>query len=93
MTGSRPGTWRIAAANGLQNAGDQIANAKTGLPWLLHQLGPGFLVGLLVTGLVSGGPAMPGGGWALLLLAAIGAAGVLAATALPEVSDRASRDG
>ena len=49
--------------------------------------------GLLVTGLASGGPAMPGGGWALLLLAAIGAAGVLAATALPEVSDRASRDG
>ncbi len=32
MTDSRADTWRIAAANGLQNAGDQIVNAKTGLP-------------------------------------------------------------
>lgn len=49
MTDSRADRWRIAAANGLQNAGDQIVNAKTVLPWLFHQLGvPGFLVGLLV---------------------------------------------
>ncbi|WP_448852147.1 MFS transporter [Corynebacterium sp. 335C] len=49
MTDSRADRWRIAAANGLQNAGDQMVNAKTVLPWLFHQLGvPGLLIGLIV---------------------------------------------
>jgi hypothetical protein len=40
---------RLLAANALQSAGDQVVNAKTVLPWLLHGLGaPAALVGLLV---------------------------------------------
>ncbi|WP_075725492.1 MFS transporter [Corynebacterium aquilae] len=37
------------AAQGLQNVGDQLVNAKTILPWVLHAGGvPGFLIALLV---------------------------------------------
>lgn len=40
---------RFIAANGLQNAGDQVINAKTVLPWLLSALGaPGLAIALLV---------------------------------------------
>lgn len=40
---------RFITANGLQNAGDQVVNPKTVLPWLLASLGaPGFAVALLV---------------------------------------------
>lgn len=42
-------TRRLVAAQGLQSAGDQVVDAKTVLPWLLHALGaPGFMLGLLV---------------------------------------------
>lgn len=40
---------RLLVAGALQSAGDQVVNAKTVLPWLLHGLGaPAALVGLLV---------------------------------------------
>ncbi|WP_295626824.1 MFS transporter [uncultured Corynebacterium sp.] len=40
---------RFIAANGLQNAGDQVINPKTVLPWLLTAQGaPGFAIALLV---------------------------------------------
>lgn len=40
---------RFIVANGLQNAGDQVINPKTVLPWLLTAQGaPGFAIALLV---------------------------------------------
>ncbi|MFD5867941.1 MFS transporter [Corynebacterium sp. NPDC060344] len=40
---------KFIAANGLQNAGDQVINAKTVLPWLLTAQGaPGLAIALLV---------------------------------------------
>lgn len=40
---------RFIAANGLQNAGDQVINPKTVLPWLLTSQGaPGLAIALLV---------------------------------------------
>ena len=40
---------KFIAANGLQNAGDQVINPKTVLPWLLTAQGaPGLAIALLV---------------------------------------------